>query len=159
MTGNSATAARTGPLAALVVRAMDYLNRVPLWLLQLLARFGVAGVFWRSGRTKVEGWEFWQPTDSAVSLFRYEYQVPLLPPEFAAQLASSFEHVFPVLLVVGLASRLSALGLLGMTLVIQLFVYPMSWPDHAMWAAALGLIIARGPGIVSLDHLIAKKFR
>ena len=87
-------------------------------------------------------------------LFREEYKVPLLPPDTTAYLSTIAEHVFPVLLVIGLASRLSALGLLCMTAVIQLFVYPYGWPDHILWAACLLLIIARGPGAISLDHLI-----
>jgi putative oxidoreductase len=87
-------------------------------------------------------------------LFREEYKVPLLPPEVSAYLATTAEHVFPILLVLGFASRLSALGLLGMTTVIELFVYPGAWPEHALWATILLWIIARGPGVVSLDHLI-----
>jgi len=86
-------------------------------------------------------------------LFREEYQVPLLPPDLAAYTATFVEHLFPVLLVVGFASRLSALGLLAMTLVIQLFVYPSGWPQHILWIGLLLLIIARGPGAISLDHL------
>jgi putative oxidoreductase len=87
-------------------------------------------------------------------LFRDEYKVPLLPPDIAAYLATTAEHVLPVLLVIGFATRLSALGLLGMTAVIELFVYPGAWPEHALWATLLLWIIARGPGVVSLDHLI-----
>jgi putative oxidoreductase len=132
------------------------LNAIPHWAIALLARLGVAGVFWRSGQTKVDGFEI---TDNTFFLFEEEYQVPLLPPDVAAYLATAAEHVFPVMLVVGLGARLGAAGLLAMTLVIQLFVYPMSWPDHLMWAAALAYVIARGPGCVSLDHLIARKCR
>lgn len=159
MNSKTAAAAQQTGSAKLANQGIALLERIPMWLVQLLARLGIAGIFWRSGQTKVAGWEFWDVTDSALYLFREEYKVPLLPPEIAAPMASTFEHVFPVLLVFGLASRLSALGLLGMTLVIQIFVYPSSWPDHAMWAAALLIIIARGPGLLSLDHLIAKKFK
>ena len=127
-------------------------ERIPYSFVALVARFAVATVFWRSGQTKVEG--FLQIKDNTFFLFREEYKVPLLPPDLAAYLSTIAEHVFPVLLVVGLASRLSALGLMAMTLVIQLFVYPDGWPEHVLWFALLLLIVARGPGALSLDHLI-----
>jgi len=98
-------------------------------------------------------------TQTTVQLFRDEYKVPLLPPEVAANLASLQEHLFSVLLVIGLASRLSALGLLCMTTVIEIFVYPENWPDHLLWAGALLYVLARGPGELSLDALIRRKFR
>jgi putative oxidoreductase len=142
---------RTGGVAALVARGVSLANMIPDSALSLIARIGIAGVFWRSGQTKVNGFEV---TDSTYYLFREEYSLPIIPPEIAANLAALAEHFFPALLIVGLASRFSALALLGMTLVIQIFVYPASWPDHAVWAAALAVIIARGPGIVSLDHLL-----
>ena len=127
-------------------------ERISYSFVALVARFAVASVFWRSGQTKVEG--FLQIKDNTFFLFREEYKVPLLPPDLAAYLSTIAEHVFPVLLVVGLASRLSALGLMAMTLVIQLFVYPDGWPEHVLWFALLLLIVARGPGAISLDHLI-----
>jgi putative oxidoreductase len=126
-------------------------ERIPYSLIALLTRLAVAGVFWRSGRTKVSGFSIREET---FFLFREEYRLPLLPSDLAAYLATTAEHVLPVLLVVGLASRLSALGLLGMTAVIQLFVFPHAWPEHIQWAAMLLLIVARGPGAISLDHLI-----
>lgn len=152
MTGN-----RTVPPSrtAGIARVLTLAEGLPHWALALLARLGIAGVFWRSGQTKVEGFTV---TDSTVFLFRHEYQVPLLPPELAAHLAAIAEHVFPVLLVVGLASRLSALALLGMTVVIQVFVYPNLWPDHAVWAVALLLLVAHGPGVVSLDHFVRRQW-
>ena len=125
-------------------------ERIPYALVALVARLGIASVFWRSGRTKVHGFSMREET---LMLFREEYQVPLLPPDLAAYTATFVEHLFPVLLVVGFASRLSALGLLAMTLVIQLFVYPSGWPQHILWIGLLLLIIARGPGAISLDHL------
>lgn len=131
------------------------LGRFPHWALALIARFGIAGVFWRSGQTKVQGWEV---TGSAIALFADEYKVPVLPPEMAAHLAAAAEHALPLMLVLGLGTRLGAAGLLGMTLVIQVFVYPASWPDHLTWAAALAYILTRGPGCVSLDCLIAQRF-
>jgi putative oxidoreductase len=126
-------------------------ERVPYSAVALLTRIAVAQVFWRSGQTKVSGFHLREET---FVLFREEYKVPLLPPDLAAYLSTIGEHVFPVLLVVGLASRLSALGLLGMTMVIQLFVFPSGWPEHILWIALLALVITRGPGAISLDHLI-----
>ena len=122
----------------------------PHSLLALAARFALAGIFWQSGRTKVEGW--FTLTDSAYFLFREEYKLPLLPPELAAQMAATAEHVFPVLLVLGLFTRLSALALLGMTLVIQVFVYPDAWPTHLSWAALMLYLAGRGAGVASLDR-------
>ena len=126
---------------------------IPHDLIALIARLGIAGTFWRSGQTKVDGW---QVTDTAVYLFENEYRLPLIDPWLAAHLAALAEHLFPALLVLGLASRLSALALLGMTLTIQLFVYPDAWPTHGTWAACLLLIIASGPGRLSLDALIMR---
>ena len=126
-------------------------ERIPDSGIALAARIAVADVFWRSGQTKVNGFSIREET---FYLFREEYKVPLLPPDVAAYLSTIAEHVFPVLLLVGLATRLSALGLFGMTMVIQLFVIPGGWPEHILWLALLTLIIARGPGAISLDHLI-----
>jgi putative oxidoreductase len=135
--------------------AIDWANRIPSSVLGLIVRVGVAYVFWQSGQTKVSGWHV---TDSAIQLFRDEYKLPLIPPELAANLAAVQEHVFSALLIVGLASRLSALGLLAMTAVIEIFVYPQSWPEHLLWAGALLYVIARGPGAISLDALIRRLF-
>lgn len=138
-----------------ILLAINWANRIPASVLGLVVRVGVAYVFWRSGQTKVSGWHV---TDSAIQLFRDEYKVPLIPPELAANLAAAQEHLFSVLLVVGLASRVSALGLLAMTAVIEIFVYPQSWPDHLLWAGSLLYVIARGPGALSLDALICRFF-
>ena len=119
-------------------------------LIALAARLGIAAVFWQSGRTKVDGWL--TVNDSAIELFRTEYQLPLLPPELAAHLAAYAEHLFPLLLVLGLCTRLSALALLGMTLVIQVFVYPQAWPTHLVWATVLLYLAGRGGGALSLDR-------
>jgi putative oxidoreductase len=108
-----------------------------------------------SGQTKVEGFHV---TDNAIALFRDEYRLPLIDPALAANIAAFSEHFFPILLVIGLASRLSALALLGMTVVIEIFVYPDAWPTHGVWATCFLVVIARGPGIFSLDHLIARRF-
>ncbi len=131
-------------------------ERIPYSLIALVARLGVADVFWRSGQTKVEGFHIREAT---FFLFRDEYKVPLLPPDLAAYLATAAEHLFPILLVIGFASRLSALALFGMTMVIQLFVFPDGWPEHILWIGLLLLIFARGPGALSLDHLLWSRLR
>jgi putative oxidoreductase len=125
---------------------------VPDWLQLLLARLAIASVFFLSGRTKVEG--LLTLTPSTYALFADEYRVPLLPSDLAAHLATYAEHAFSILLAVGLLTRLSAAALLGMTLVIQTFVYPDAWPTHLMWAALLLLLMARGGGAVALDRLL-----
>lgn len=123
--------------------------------LALVDRIAIAAIFYFSGRTKVEG--FLTLTEGAYTLFREEYRVPLIPPEIAAHLAAYAEHVFPVLLVLGLCTRLSALALLCMTAVIQIFVYPDAWPTHLSWAGLMLYLIARGAGPASLDRLIGVK--
>lgn len=145
-----------------------WFNLIPHALIAFLARFAIAGTFWRSGQTKVQGFafdfiegrfEFGIPrfADATIDLFRDEYRLPLLPPELAAFAATVAEHVFPVLILLGLATRLSATALLAMTLVIQIFVYPGAWPIHAMWAAALLYLMARGAGAISLDAVLSGK--
>jgi putative oxidoreductase len=124
-------------------------------LLALAARVAVASIFFFSARTKVEG--LLTVSDSAYTLFREEYKVPLLPPELAAHLATYAEHLFPILLVLGLVTRLSALALLSMTAVIQIFVYPDAWPTHLSWAALMLYLVGRGAGPVSLDHALGLK--
>jgi len=124
-------------------------------LLSLVARFAIAGVFLMSGRTKVEG--FLTITDSTYELFRTEYKLPLVPPEIAAHMAAYAEHLFPVLLILGLFSRLSAFALLGMTTVIEVFVYPDAWATHLTWAGLLLIIIAKGAGKLSLDRRLGIK--
>ncbi|MEJ7686529.1 MAG: DoxX family protein [Variovorax sp.] len=121
-------------------------------LIAIASRIGIAAVFYLSGRTKVDG--FLTVTDGAYELFRTEYKLPLVPPELAAHMAAYAEHLFPVLLVLGLFTRLSALALLGMTLVIQVFVYPDAWPTHLSWAALLLYLVGRGGGRLSLDRLL-----
>ena len=125
---------------------------LPLSFLLLVQRLGVAAIFFLSGRTKVTGW--FTISDDAFELFRSEYQLPLVPPEIAAYAATFSEHFFPVLLVLGLFTRYAALALLGMTLVIEIFVYPDAWPTHLSWAGLLLPIIAMGGGRFALDRLI-----
>lgn len=158
----------TLPSAALRAfeRIIRRLSAIPDGLILLLGRFSIAAVFWKSGQTKIEGLaidlitgEFqlgWpRLAESALFLFENEYRLPLLPPMLAALLAALAEHVFPVLLLFGLATRLSALALLGMTVTIQLFVYPDAYPTHGVWATVLLVLIVRGAGPYSADHWLA----
>ncbi|MEO6078360.1 MAG: DoxX family protein [Steroidobacteraceae bacterium] len=125
---------------------------LPQSLLLLVARLGIASIFFLSGRTKVDG--VLNINDSARSLFETDYRLPLLSPEVAVHLATYAEHLFPILLVLGLFTRAAALALLGMTLVIEIFVYPDAWPTHLSWAAILLPIIAYGAGRFSLDRAL-----
>lgn len=127
------------------------LERFPLSILQFLFRLSIAAVFWNSGLTKIASWQ------TTIVLFRDEYRVPLLPPEIAATLAASVELTCPILLVLGLASRLATLPMLAMTFVIQTFVYPEDWIEHLTWAALLLFILTRGPGAIALDRWIAPR--
>lgn len=133
-------------------RIADRLNRlISANVLLLVARFGAAAIFFLSGRTKVEG--LLTITPATYELFRTEYALPLVSPAVAAHAATYGEHLFPILLVLGLFTRLGAGALLGMTLVIQIFVYPDAWPTHLSWAGLLLLLVSRGGGGWSLDHL------
>jgi putative oxidoreductase len=149
-------AARHGRLTDGISGIIARLDRIPHSVTALFARVFPAAVFWQSGQTKLEGWHV---SESAVFLFQEEYRLPLIDPAMAAHLAAAAEHALPILLIFGLATRFAALGLLGMTLVIQLFVYPGAWPTHGVWAACFLIIMARGPGMLSLDQLIARRFR
>lgn len=155
--------------AALLKRAITLLDRIPHGFVALLGRFSIAAVFWKSGQTKVEGLaidivngEFTlgipRLSESVVGLFRDEFRLPVIPPEIAAPMAAFAEHLFPILILVGLATRFSALALLVMTATIQVFVYPDAYPTHGVWAAVLLYLIARGPGALSIDHLLERKF-
>jgi putative oxidoreductase len=149
-------ASRTPALALRIAESLlSALNATPHSLIAFAARVFPAAIFWMSGETKVEGWHV---KDSAIALFRDEYALPLVDPVVAAHLAAFAEHFFPILLVLGLASRLAALSLLGMTAVIEIFVYPDAWPTHGVWATCFLVVIARGPGLLSFDHLIARHF-
>ena len=126
-------------------------------ILLLVARLGIASVFFLSGRTKVEG--VLTITDGTYELFRTEYALPLIPPDVAAHLATYSEHLFPILLVLGFATRPAALALLGMTAVIEVFVYPDAWPAHLSWAGLLLPLVAKGAGRWSLDAVIGRPGR
>lgn len=139
-------------MPALTRQMNRLLERIPADVVALGLRIFPAMVFFQSGRTKVEG--VFSIKDSTWFLFEHEYALPVIPSDVAAVLATVAEHVLPVLLILGLATRLSALGLLVMTVVIQVFVYPGAWVVHGLWAAALLAVAARGPGRLSLDRLL-----
>lgn len=132
-------------------QVMARFDRIPDAAVALGLRVFPALVFWQSGRTKVEGLAI---KDSTWFLFEHEYALPLIPSDLAAVAATLAEHVLPVLLILGLCTRLSALALLAMTAVIQIFVYPGAWITHGLWAAPLLAVVARGPGAWSLDRLL-----
>ena len=138
--------------ASVIARLCLRLERFPLSIIQLAMRIAVGSAFFRSGVLKVNSWEF------AVQLFRDEYKLPLLDPVFAAQAAVVVELGVPLFLFAGLATRLATLPLLGMIGVIQVFVYPNAWSDHLLWGSILVFLLTRGPGALSLDHLIASKW-
>ncbi|CAO1649938.1 DoxX family protein [Parasphingorhabdus sp. NYA22] len=130
---------------------------VPEGIALLFTRVALAGIFWRSARTKVEDGSWLQMSDTTVFLFREEYGMPY--PEITGLLATYAEHFLPILIVLGLFTRIGAAGLLGMTLVIQFFVYPEAWwQTHIIWVALAGMLIVRGGGMFSLDRLIGHKF-
>ena len=150
---SEAANARPGGLRGVWHNLAERLTQlVPHDALAFINRLAIGAIFFLSGRTKVEG--FLTLTDSAYTLFREEYKLPLIPPEIAAHAAAWSEHLFPLLLVLGLFTRLSALALLGMTLVIQVFVYPDAWPTHLSWAGLLLYLVGRGAGAWSLDRLL-----
>jgi putative oxidoreductase len=134
----------------LVVR--ERLARFPLSILQLMMRVGVGSVFFKAGMLKFASWEF------TIKLFQDEYKVPLLPPEIAARIATFQELTMPILLFLGLGTRLATLPMLGMIAVIQTFVYPGAFSDHLTWGSILIFLLTRGPGVFSLDYLIEKYF-
>ncbi|HEX7913258.1 MAG TPA: DoxX family protein [Paraburkholderia sp.] len=152
MMPESQSAHRSSILTERILRAVGWLERVPHTVLALPLRLAVATVFWNSAMTKLADW------NAALELFREDYRLPLLPPELAAYLAASIELTTPVLLVLGLATRPVAVVLLGMTTVIEVFVYPQAWPTHIQWAAMLLVLLCRGAGRWSLDYLLYRRF-
>ena len=150
---NSASAPgcpRSRTFGRLINAAVQRLNAVPYWILALPPRLAIATVFWNSGTAKLANW------DTTLALFSSEYQLPLLPPVVAAYLAATIELTTPPLLVLGLLTRPVAALLLGMTTIIEVFVYPDAWPTHIQWAAMLLVLLCRGAGVVSVDHIIAR---
>ncbi|NML61002.1 DoxX family protein [Massilia sp. RP-1-19] len=152
-TTNSPLASLAFPPNSKAIPTATFSRVLPDALLLLVARFGIATIFWMAGRTKVQGFTIRPLT---YELFRSEYALPVISPELAAQLATGAEHLLPLLLVLGLFTRPAALALLGMTAVIQLLVYPSAWPAHLSWAGLLLPLIAKGGGAWSLDSLIAR---
>lgn len=148
--------AADAPASGLRARYNRAAHALASWIgpdvIALVARFGIAGIFWLSGRTKVDG--VLSVSDGALALFEEEYRLPVVPPDVAAHLAAYAEHLFPLLLVIGLGTRLAAFVLLAMTAVIQMFVYPSAWPTHLTWAAALLFLVAHGGGRWSLDRVL-----
>ena len=141
----------TGPRAR--IRALNALagRLIPRDLVQLAARLFIGIVFWQSARTKVDGLMI---KDQTYYLFENIYNIPLIPADWAAVMATIGEHSLSVLIILGLASRFSAVGLLVMTAVIEIFVFPEAWVLHGTWAASLLVVLAYGPGRLSLDHLL-----
>lgn len=163
------TATTRHSVSGLMQTFIHLCRRIPDSLIAFVGRFSIAAVFWKSGQTKIEGFVIdivsgdiqlgWpRLSDSVIPLFKDEYNLPLIPPEVAAPMAAFAEHLFPALILLGLATRLSAFALLGMTMTIQLLVYPGAYPAHGTWAAVLLFLIAYGPGKLSIDHWIAKRF-
>jgi len=139
-------------MTALLLRIWRRLESFPLSIIQLAMRIGVGAVFFNAGLLKYNSWEF------TVQLFRDEYRVPILDPATAAQIAMIQELTIPVLLFIGLATRVATVPLLGMIAVIQTFVYPNAWTEHLVWGSILVFLLTRGPGAFSIDHLIARHF-
>ncbi len=139
-----------------MIRRIDALfSRIPEAVVLLFARITVAHVFWASGRSKVEGWFSFR--SEVVDLFRDEYRLPLISPEIAAPLVTLLEHGLPILLLVGLFTRLTSIALIIMTLVIQFLVYPDAWwTQHSLWIAPLLFLLTRGGGAWSIDRLVRK---
>ena len=139
-------------------------KHIPESLTLLVARLALFTVFWRAAQTKISGgefvgqnWAFWELTDSTKLLFEYEYDLPLLPADVAAYLATFGEFFLALLLLLGLFTRLGATGLLAMTAVIQFLVYPGAWPTHILWLAPLLYVLKEGPGKLSVDYLLSNK--
>jgi putative oxidoreductase len=132
--------------------------KLPAALPLLLCRLAIASVFWRSAQTKISGWDFlgqsWQffnLSDSTFALFEYDYNLPLIPSDIAAYAGTTVEFFMPILLVLGLGTRVAALALFIMTTVIQTFVFPDAWPTHILWFALLLVLLRNGGGRLSLD--------
>ena len=147
----TATAPRMPSTLRLMVRTRAWLESAPYAVLALPLRFGVAWIFWSSAQVKLINWQ------RTVELFTDEYRVPLLPPGVAAAMALCIELTAPALLVLGLFTRFTAVVLLGMTAVIEIFVYPEAWPTHLQWMAMMLVLLCRGAGACSLDHVISRR--
>jgi putative oxidoreductase len=150
---NTLTATHTATDSGLIARGRALLDAIPYSAIALVARIATFVVFWRSGTVKLDDWA------GTLTLFQDEYKVPLIPPNIAAYMAASMELGGSVLVLLGLGTRVVTLALLGMVAVIQLFIYPSAWPTHIQWLGFMLLLVARGPGAISLDALLGRLFR
>lgn len=142
--------ANAAVIGDIVRRLFGVAEQVPLSVVQIMGRVALAALFWKAAQSKLASWPV------TLQLFAFEYKVPLLPPELAAMAGTGVELIGAILLFLGLMTRFAALALLGLIATIQIFVYPGSWAEHLMWASLLLLLVIRGPGVVSLDHAIAR---
>jgi putative oxidoreductase len=143
--------ATTAINTSLVARCRGWLDAIPYSVIALVARLATFFVFWRSGQVKLDDWA------GTLTLFEEEYKVPLIPPHIAAYAATAMELGGSSLVLVGLGTRVVTLLLLGMVTVIQLLVYPSAWPTHIQWLAFMLILVARGPGKISLDELLFRQ--
>jgi putative oxidoreductase len=152
---NAATTIEPGrtfsPVAA-YARILSLADRIPLSLIQLASRVAIAHVFWSAAQSKLASWPV------TIQLFAMEYRIPVLPPDVAALLGTTAELTGSVLVFLGLFTRFGALVLLGVVAMIQTLVYPGHWAEHLLWASLLGLLLARGGGVISLDHIAKRLF-
>jgi putative oxidoreductase len=142
-----------GVLGGAVAKVIGWLEAIPFSFIALVARAATFVVFWRSGSVKLDDWA------GTLSLFENEYKVPLIPPHIAAYMSAGLELGGSVLILAGLATRAVTMAFLGMICVIQIFIYPEAWPTHIQWVAFLLILLARGPGAISLDALICRLLR
>ncbi len=150
---NNGDAGRENPLLALIRAILDWLGKMPHAVLALLARLGLAAVFWNAGMDKMTNWRIKAKTFQE---FATEYNIPLLPPELATYLATGVEHVTPILMIVGIATRAAGVAMMGVIAVIFIFVHQDEWPSFLIWSSAMIFLLTKGPGALSLDHLIRR---
>lgn len=154
-------------LSFIIKKSESVFRHIPEYLILFIARFSLAAVFWQSAQTKITGFSLdiisWHAhfslphlSDSAVYLFENEYHLPFVSPILAATLAAIGEHVFSALLLMGFFTRFAALGIAGMTMVIQLFVYPEAYPTQGTWLTIAMLLMYRGAGMVSVDYWLTR---
>lgn len=149
MTAAASTRPSAGATVAGAIETIRSLfQRIPYWLIALTARLALAQVFWSSAQTHLASWS------TTLYMFANTYNVPLLPPDLAAYLSIAIEIFTPPLFVLGLFTRMAALTTFGMTLVIEIFVFPQAWPTHIQWAAMMLVLMGCGPGVLSLDALL-----
>jgi len=154
MKNSTLTATGMGSLPArLLLQLRAWLEAVPYSALAIPLRFGVAWIFWSSAQVKLINWQ------RTLDLFADEYRVPILPPELAANMSLAIEIACPILLILGLLTRFAVAALLGMTAVIQIFVYPDAWPTHLQWSAMMLVLLCRGAGTLSVDHFLWRWLR